>query len=404
MSSVIAASVPVGLSSGAMFAYSIYGPQLAHQCHLDSSQAANLNIAVTVGSALGGLGGGYITDTFGSLFPMLGGWLLVVATFGSISFTCWAKKSLRGCLSADVPRGRWIYPKLLCCDQSCPTLTSSRYKGSAQSIPIASFAIASLLSLLCLLIFTWGSRTLLFFLSGSAFFMQLAGVIFIRVPGHEEKIITFEYAELLNEAEGPVGEPARMPPEQHTSGWYHHLELAECLTHRVFWAHFALIAIFRVLGRCTSTPWAVHYYFTHATVETTSDLPSLDSLQAIHVSLIAIGSFTGRLSSGPFGDFLVNKHGWTRHSVLVLALLLMGAGHSALIYPIDRHSSSLWSCNVKLAFISAIIGYAYGFGFTTLPAIISDLFSMKNYSFLWGIMYSSTVPGLTVFTKFFGYN
>ncbi|QEL63187.1 hypothetical protein CJJ09_005383 [Candidozyma auris] len=401
MSSVIAASVPVGLSSGAMFAYSIYGPQLAHQCHLDSSQAANLNIAVTVGSALGGLGGGYITDTFGSLFPMLGGWLLVAGGYFWVhqlyllgeEAASWMLILSMFLVGAGSTASYFAAIKAV-------TLTSSRYKGSAQSIPIASFAIASLLySFVFTHILHGEVGPFLLFLSGSAFFMQLAGVIFIRVPGHEEKIITFEYAELLNEAEGPVGEPARMPPEQHTSGWYHHLELAECLTHRVFWAHFALIAIFQGLGQMYIYTVgyilkAVHYYFTHATVETTSDLPSLDSLQAIHVSLIAIGSFTGRLSSGPFGDFLVNKHGWTRHSVLVLALLLMGAGHSALIYPIDRHSSSLWSCNVKLAFISAIIGYAYGFGFTTLPAIISDLFSMKNYSFLWGIMYSSTVPGL----------
>ncbi|KAF3987116.1 hypothetical protein FT663_03113 [Candidozyma haemuli var. vulneris] len=413
MASVIASSIPVGLSSGALFVYSVYGPQLANQCGLDSSSAANLNIAATVGSALGGLVGGYITDTYGSRIPVASGWLLVSSGY------FWLHRLFLQGESAH----NWmlIFSMFLVGAGSTAsyfasikavTVNSPKYKGSAQSVPIASFAIASLLySFICSHILKGDIAAFLLVLALSSFVMQFVGVIFISIPGHEENKIGAEFSQLLDEAEGPVGEPSRMAPEAGPVGPYHHLELQEILTHRVFWSHFVLIAVFQGLGQMYIYTVgyilkAVYYYFTHAQIKASeiSDIPSFSSLQALHVSLIAIGSFIGRLSSGPLADYLVHKHGWKRHSVLVLALVLMGAGHSSLIFPIERYSSSLFQFNIHLALISTLIGYAYGFGFTSLPAIIADLFSMKNYSLLWGIMYSSTVPGLTLFTKFFGYN
>lgn len=416
MSLVIASSIPVGLSSGALFVYSVYGPQLASQCGLDSSLAANLNIAATVGSALGGLMGGYVTDTYGSQIPMATAWLVLSGGYwwlhhlfviGTEAAT-WELIFLMFLIGAGSTASYFAAIKAV-------TMSSPVYKGLAQSVPIALFAIASMIySFVCSHILKGDVSSFLLVLAISSFVMQLAGVIFIRIPGHKtEKVdeVGEEISQLLDEAEGPVGEPARMPEEITIVGPYHHLELTECLTHKVFWAHFALIAVFQGLGQMYIYTVgyilkAVYYYFTHASIGTAnaSDIPSFSSLQAVQVSLIAIGSFTGRISSGPLSDYLVNKHKWRRHSVLVLALIIMSAGHLALVYPIERHSLLLWRCNVRLALISTTIGYAYGFGFTTLPGIISDLFSMKNYSLLWGIMYSSTVPGLTIFTKFFGYN
>lgn len=413
MALVIASSIPVGLSSGALFVYSVYGPQLAAQCHLDSSLAANLSISATVGSALGGLIGGYVTDTYGSQYPVASGWLLVSSGY------YWLRSLYL--LGEDAAHWMLVLAMFLVGAGSTAsyfaaikavTVNSPKWKGLAQSVPIALFAIASLLySFVCSHILHGDVGEFLLVLAVSSFVMQFVGVIFIRIPGHEAQKVGEEFSQLLDEAEGPVGEPARLAPEATPVGPYHHLELREILTHSVFWSHFALIAVFQGLGQMYiySVGYilkAIHYYFTHAQIkaENVAEIPSFSSLQALHVSVIAIGSFIGRLTSGPFADYLVNRHGWKRHSVLVLALVLMGAGHSALVFPIEQYSLLIWLCNIRLAFISSLIGYAYGFGFTSLPAIIADLFSMKNYSLLWGIMYSSTVPGLTVFTKFFGYN
>lgn len=414
MALVIASSIPVGLSSGALFVYSVYGPQLAAECRLDSSLAANLSISATVGSALGGLIGGYITDTYGSQYPVASGWVLVSAGY------YWLRSLYL--LGEDAAHWMLVLAMFLVGAGSTAsyfaaikavTVNAPKWKGLAQSVPIALFAISSLAySFVFSHILKGDVAAFILVLAVSAFVMQFVGVIFIRIPGSDEEPKPgHEYSQLLDEADGPVGEPALMAPEATPAGPYHHLELREILTHKVFWAHFALIAVFQGLGQMYIYTVgyilkAVHYYFTHARVKGSElpDIPSFNSLQALHVSLIAIGSFTGRLSSGALADYLVNRHGWKRHSVLVLALVIMGAGHSALIFPIERYSLLLWLCNIRLAFISTIIGYAYGFGFTSLPAIIADLFSMKNYSLLWGIMYSSTVPGLTVFTKFFGYN
>lgn len=410
---ILASSVPVALSCGTLFVFSVYGTQLAEQCNLPSLAVANLNISATVGTALGGLLGGYITDRYGTQVPVL----------CSLVFISVGYKWLHSLYDAGPSAQMWRLVvamffvgvgsvALYFASLKAVAVSFPLYKGSAQSVTIASFAISSLLySLVYLKWFHGDVSKFLFFLATLSAVMQLVGVVFIRVDGHQ-------YAPL--DPSEPAGLAVERLPlvlressstdltvqeDKPVDRSLKHLSFKQCLVHPVFWTHFGIMAVMQGLGQmyiyCVGfVIKALRYHYIH---HVSKDAPSLHSLQALHVSLIAIFSFAGRLTSGPLADTLVNKYHRQRQWVTALGVVVMFCGHLILSFPFDTWTNNISTINAVLAVATSLIGYAYGLSFATFPAIIADLFAMKNYSVLWAITYSSTVPGLTVFTKLFGF-
>lgn len=411
---ILAATVPVALSSGTLFVYSVYGTQLADQCGLDSSLAANLNISATVGTSVGGLLGGFITDRYGTQIPV-GSSLLFITTGYSWLHSLY----LRG---EDAQTWELITAMFLVglgatlsyfASIKAVTVSFPKYKGSAQSVTIASFAISSLLySFVYSKVFDGNVSKFLYFLAVSSGIMQFLGVLFIRVDGHKSEKPApqeLELVELLplilaSSSTANLEALAESKPEAILLKL---LNLKDSLLHPAFWFHFAIMAIMQGLGQMYIysvgfVVKAIHYEFTHGPGDH-SDAPLLHSIQALHVSLIAVFSFLGRLTSGPMADSIVHKYKGQRQWVTIFGVAVMFLGQFALSFPIDKWSSELTTVNILLSIISGLIGYAYGLIFTSFPGIVADLFSLKNYSVIWGILYSSTVPGLTFFTKVFGY-
>lgn len=412
---MLALSVPLALSSGTLFVYSVYGTQLAANCGLDSSAAANLNIAATIGSAIGGVAGGWITDSYGTRPPLIVSILLVTGGYKWLhSLYLQATNAKLSCLVALMfliglgsTAGYFAAIKAV-------TIAFPTKKGSAQSVTIALFAISSMIYSFIASHFLHGNLPhFLLFLSLSALFLQSFAVVFINVPGHQhlpesppapnENTPPENVSPESEDPLIPLEEPQKpLPP--HAS--FHHLNLRDCLLHPIFWSHFSMVAVFQGLGQmyiyCVGYILKAVYDHYQQPQNVSSSTP-LSKFQALHVSLIALASFAGRISSGPLSDHLVRNHHFQRHWVLLLATVLMLTGHLLLGLPTTRWCSSISSANAWILFVSVFIGYAYGLGFTTFPAIIADLFHMKNYSLLWGLVYSSTVVGLTIFTKLFGY-
>lgn len=418
---ILASSVPVALSCGTLFAYSVYSTQLAEQCHLTTSQAANLNISTVVGSAIGGLLGGLVTDTYGTQLPMLIScvtiflgykWLYELYLVGAAA-TMTALVVTMFLIGIGSTAGYFSAIKAV-------TIEFPNFKGTAQSITIASFAISSLIYLyIATHVFHSDVARFLSFLHLSCGVMIFWGFLFVRVGGHYELTSLEPEASGLEETvsesspllAGPeVSASASAGAISSTSGTasgttgtgdLKSLSLSQSLKHPVFWFHFFIFAIMQGLGQMYIFEVgfilkAVHYYYN-------DDLIPLNHLQALHVSLIAIFSFLGRLSSGPQSDLLVNKLKCQRHWNLIMGLSIMLIGHFLNTLALKSFASTLQGINVFLLVVSCLIGYAYGFSFTCYPAIISDIFNMANYSFIWGFMYSSTALGLTLMTKMFGY-
>lgn len=404
---ILGSTVPVALSCGTLFVYSVYGTQLAQKCNLDSSLAANLNISATVGTAIGGLIGGFITDRFGTQIPILSS--LIFITFGykwlHSLFELGPKAQPWQLIAAMFLVGMGSVASYFASIKAV-TVSFPTFKGSAQSVTIASFAISSLIfSFISLHVFKGDVGRFLYFLSVSSGIMQFIGVIFIRVDGHKKEVI--EDPPILEELLPLVSRSSsftdlEMEDKPHS---LQNLDFKQSVTHPIFWTHFLIMAIVQGLGQMYiySVGYiikALHYRYEHAGAQ---DIPTMQKLQALHVSLIAVFSFVGRLCSGPFADMLVHKYYAQRHWILVLGVSIMFTGHFALSFPFDTWCKYMGTANVLLLVISCLIGFAYGLSFTAFPGIVSDLFNMRHYSLLWGIMYSSTVPGLTFFTKIFGY-
>lgn len=411
---ILLASVPVALATGTLFVYSVYGTQLAERCHLDSSQAANLNVAATIGTAFGGMLGGLATDAYGTQIPILGTLLTVPTGYRWLYelYMIGESASRIQLLSAMFLVGFGSVAGYFSTIKAV-ALSFPEYKGSAQSVTIASFAISSLINLLVASkVYEGDVGEFLYFLHILSMVMLLVGFIFVRIEGY----VDAETEPLLAQQEGGlavlllasesevllVSESAKREFEPHS---LKHLSLKQSLAHPVFWVHYAVLAVIQGLGQMYiysvgSIVQALHYRYQILHPE--EQIPPLHEFQAVHVLLIAVASFAGRLASGPQSDFIVRK-GAQRHWILVVALVFLLVGHLLLNVKIDRIFSTMESINIVLLVVSCFIGYAYGFGFACYPAIIADLFAMKNYSFIWGFLYTATSLGLTVMTKLFGH-
>lgn len=400
---MLAASVPVALATGTLFVYSVYNTQLADKCNLDASQTANLNISATLGTALGGLLSGVVTDKYGTQMPILFSCLTISLGYRWVYMLYMmpgAPYILIQLLVAMFLVGLGSVSGYFSCLKAI-VLEFPNFRSSAQSVTIASFAISSLLYLtISSKLFNGDTGRFLYFLHVSCGLMLFIGFLFIRVEGHHDKVQLEETEPLLTSEESPA--PITLRPSVTR---LKALGIKETLESPIFWYHYAMFAIMQGLGQMYiySVGYvlkAVHYAYSKE--ETATSDPSLQSLQVLHVSLIAIFSFVGRLLSGPQSDYLVRVLKSQRHWIVILGTSLMLAGHLLNTMPLLQITNDLHKANIILLVVSCLIGYAYGFSFASFPAIVADLFNMKNYSFIWGVMYTSTTFGLTLMTKLFG--
>ncbi|KUJ06247.1 MFS general substrate transporter [Mollisia scopiformis] len=125
--------------------------------------------------------------------------------------------------------------------------------------------------------------------------------------------------------------------------------------------------------------------------------------QAMHVSILSLGSFTGRLLSGKYtcssqlsgigSDFLVKVLHASRYWCLSIA---------SLIFLLSQFFALSIENPNYLAFVSSSTGLAYGFLFGCFPSIVAEAFGVHGFSTNWGFMTLSPVVSGNVFNVFYG--
>lgn len=453
----LVATIPVAFATGTLFVYSAFSTQLAEKCGLDVSQTGNLNISATLGSALGGILSGIVTDMYGSQLPILFSCIMLSLGYFWLycsylqGFNATSVQLLAAMFFVGLGSVSGYFSSLKAVVVNFPD-----NKGAAQSVTIASFAISSLIYLwVSTKVLNGDTEKFLLILSISCGILTLFGFIFIRLDGHidnvdqeEESFLAdmrheIEYLENIdtstsestslmdgstsdilanssnNTSRSNISEEYRkantLTPQVIQTTVRNrqdlkHKSLKDSLLHPIFWFHYFIFSITQGFGQMYiySVGFilkAEHYYYTHEKYLdplVAPNTPTLHYLQALHVSIIALSSFGGRLASGPVSDIFVKKFQLQRHWGLIFGTIIMFIGHVLLMFCFPSRFQYLYQGNIILMVISCLIGFAYGFTFTCYPVIVSDIFSLQNYSFIWGCLYTSTTFGLTFMSKLFG--
>ncbi|CAM1511109.1 Fc.00g086220.m01.CDS01 [Cosmosporella sp. VM-42] len=160
-----------------------------------------------------------------------------------------------------------------------------------------------------------------------------------------------------------------------------------------FWQLFSIMGILAGIGLMTinnigndaKALWK-HYD------DTVSD-EFLIKRQQMHVSILSVCSFLGRLSSGVGSDFLVKNLHASRVWCLVFACFVFFLAQICALNISNPH---------LLGLVSGLSGLGYGFLFGVFPSIVAETFGIHGLSQNWGFMTLSPVVSSNVFNIFYG--
>ncbi|KAF7559454.1 hypothetical protein G7046_g4693 [Stylonectria norvegica] len=115
--------------------------------------------------------------------------------------------------------------------------------------------------------------------------------------------------------------------------------------------------------------------------------------QQMHVSILSLCSFLGRLLSGVGSDFLVKGMHASRVWCLVFACVVFCLAQICALNIENPH---------LLGLVSGLSGLGYGFLFGVFPSIVAETFGIHGLSQNWGFMTLSPVISSNVFNIFYG--
>lgn len=113
----------------------------------------------------------------------------------------------------------------------------------------------------------------------------------------------------------------------------------------------------------------------------------------MHVSILSLCSFAGRLSSGIGSDFVVKTLKSSRYWSIVA---------SSLIFVLAQIAGLTIQNPNYLFILSGLTGLAYGALFGVYPALVADSFGAKGLGINWGAMTMSPVISGNIFNTFYG--
>ena len=184
--------------------------------------------------------------------------------------------------------------------------------------------------------------------------------------------------------EAALGNPHSHKPE--ITGW-------ALMRSGSFWKLFILLGLLCGVGLMTinnignnaKTLW--HHYDPSASHD------FIQSRQLMHVSILSLASFAGRLTSGIGSDIIVKSLHSSRYWSLVA---------SSCIFVLAQISGLTIENPNLLFFLSGLTGLGYGALFGVFPALVADAFGAKGLGINWGAMTMSPVISGNIFNLVYG--
>ncbi|KAI0161643.1 MFS general substrate transporter [Hypoxylon sp. FL1284] len=165
------------------------------------------------------------------------------------------------------------------------------------------------------------------------------------------------------------------------------------ITNFEFWQLFTIMGILSGIGLMTINNIGNDVTALWKHYDDSIDDKTLVLRQQLHVSILSIGSFSGRLLSGVGSDFLVKVLHASRVWCLVVAAGIFSLAQVFALNVVNPH---------LLGFVSGFSGLGYGFLFGVFPSIVAESFGIHGLSQNWGFMTLSPVISSNVFNLFYG--
>ncbi|KAL2888094.1 putative membrane protein YMR155W [Ceratocystis lukuohia] len=160
-----------------------------------------------------------------------------------------------------------------------------------------------------------------------------------------------------------------------------------------FWQLFVILGLLAGIGLMTINNIGHDVISLWRAYDDSVDHSFLVTRQQLHVSILSICSFTGRLLSGVGSDFLVKVLNASRNWCLVVASVVFSLAQLSALYISNPH---------LLGLVSGLSGLGYGFLFGVYPSIVAESFGIHGLSQNWGVMTLAPVASGNVFNMFYG--
>ncbi|KAL1842624.1 hypothetical protein VTJ49DRAFT_4672 [Mycothermus thermophilus] len=160
-----------------------------------------------------------------------------------------------------------------------------------------------------------------------------------------------------------------------------------------FWLLWSILGILAGVGLMTINNIGQNVKALWMLFDPSKDEAFLVYRQKLHVSILSIASFCGRLLSGVGSDFLVKVLHANRAWCLVFACTIFSI---AQIFAIQVTNPNF------LGFVSGLSGLGYGFLFGVFPSITAESFGIHGLSQNWGAMTLAPAISGNVFNLLYG--
>ncbi|KAJ6444218.1 MFS transporter [Purpureocillium lavendulum] len=165
------------------------------------------------------------------------------------------------------------------------------------------------------------------------------------------------------------------------------------LTSRTFWLLFSIMSILAGIGLMTINNIGNDVNALWKNFDNSVGRDFLVHRQQMHVSMLSVCSFVGRLLSGVGSDFLVKSLGASRLWCLFIACLVFLVAQASALSIGNPH---------LLGLVSGLSGMGYGFLFGVFPSLVAEAFGIHGLSQNWGFMTLAPVISSNIFNLFYG--
>ncbi|KAL7895394.1 MFS general substrate transporter [Trichoderma sp. TUCIM 5745] len=258
------------------------------------------------------------------------------------------------------------------------------HRGTATAFPLAGFGLSAFFfSFVGAILFPGSTSSFLLLLAWGTFGLTSIGFFFLKVyPQASYQEVPTQSSEPSSSGRGR----SRSVTEPDVRG----VKLLFCLD---FWQLFSIMAILAGTGLMTINNIGNDANALWKHYDPSVDEPFLVSHQQIHVSILSVFNFVGRLLSGIGSDYLVKTLRASRIWCLAVACLIFLLAQICALQIEMPH---------KLVFVSGLSGLAYGFLFGVFPSIVAETFGIGGLSQNWGFMTLAPVASGNVFNLLYG--